>query len=345
MQLTADTLGMSVRPTSAVHSVLRTLAALPRRAAQLLMATAGLASAVSAAAATPATDLHAPGEMLTVNGTRLWVESHGQGELLVLLAGGPAASHVVFHPHFDQLTDQFRVVYYDYRGRGRSEQPSDPTTINFENDVADLEALRVALGADKINIYGFSYGGLIAQAYALKYPHAVNRLILANTLHGPHMWARNHQNINRELENQFPEVWAEIQALRRQGHLSSSPKMRELFAAHGPLIRWYNPDHAAALHTQVDKELYYQFVGQDIEFENGGELLKLPDFRPRLRELSMPVMILAGRYDRALYPKLQWEFKEHCPQARFVMLERSGSFGHAEETDRVMQLVREFLIP
>lgn len=344
MVLTANAPRLPSRSGVPVRDLLATLAAMPRLLAKMLVAAAGL-TAASAAAGTPAAAIHPPGEMLEVNGTKLWVESHGQGELLVLLPGGPAASHVVFHPHFDQLTDQFRVVYYDYRGRGRSGKPSDPSTITFENDVADLEALRVALGAGKINIYGFSYGGLIAQAYALKHPHSVNRLVLANTLHSPSMWALNHQNINRELENQFPEVWEHIQSLRAKGEPSSSQKMRELFAAHAAIIRWYNPDNAANLHTQVDKDLYYRFVGQDIEFENGGELLKLPDFRPRLRELSMPVMILAGRFDRALYPKLQWEFKQHCPQAKFVMLERSGSFGHAEETDRVMQLVREFLAP
>jgi proline iminopeptidase len=251
----------------------------------------------------------------------------------------------VFHPHFDRMADHFKVVYYDYRGRGQSEKPGDPATITFDNDVADLEALRLALGATRINIYGFSYGGLVAQAYALKYPQAVKRLILANTLHSPEMWALNHQNINRELENQFPEIWEQIRSLRDSGLPSSSEKMRELFAAHGPVIRWFNPDHAAGLHTQIDKDLYYRFVGQDIEFGNGGELLSLPDFRPRLHRLSMPVMILAGRFDRALYPKLQWEFKKYCPQAKFVMLERSGSFGHAEETERVMELVREFLAP
>lgn len=342
MQIAASTTFLPFSLRSSVQEAGRRLNRL-RNFFSSALAMAGMAA--SSAASERAPDLHAPGQMVEVHGARLWVESHGKGEVLVLLPGGPAASHIVFHPHFDRLADQFQVVYYDYRGRGRSEKPADPSSISFENDVADLEALRVVLGVDRINVYGFSYGGLVAQAYALRYPHAVNRLVLANTLHSPQMWAANHQNINRELENQFPEVWQQILALRQSGEPSSSPKMRELFASHGAIIRWFNPDNAAGLHAQVDKELYYQFVGADIEFENGGELLKLPDFRPRLRELSMPVMILAGRFDRALYPKLQWEFKQHCPQAKFVMLERSGSFSHAEETERVMQLVREFLAP
>ena len=163
---------------------------------------------------------HAPGGHVSVNGTRLWVEREGQGEPLVLLVGGPAASHVVFHPVFSQLADAHEIVYYDYRGRGRSDQPADWREITFDGDVEDLEALRRALGFETWSLYGFSYGGMVAQAYALKYPQAVKRLVLANTLHSPAMWQANHENINAELERQFPEVWAQVLALRAQGQLS-----------------------------------------------------------------------------------------------------------------------------
>jgi proline iminopeptidase len=289
---------------------------------------------------------HAPGRHVAVNGTRLWVEREGQGEPLVLLVGGPAASHVTFHPVFSQLADAHEIVYYDYRGRGRSDAPADWHEITFDGDVEDLEGLRQALGFKTWSLYGFSYGGMVAQAYALKYPHAVKRLVLANTLHSPAMWQANHENINAELERQFPETWAQILALRAQGHTSSSPQMQALFAVHAPLIRWYDAGKAATLPREegsMNRALYYVFAGDDIEFAIGGEVAKLPDFRPRLKELAMPVMILAGRYDRALYPQQQLEFKTYCPQARFVMLEKSGTFGHLEEPETVMPLLRAFL--
>jgi proline iminopeptidase len=160
------------------------------------------------------------------------------------------------------------------------------------------------------------------------------------------MWQRNHENINRELENQFPEVWAEIQRKRAAGLLSSHPEMRRLFSRHADVVRWFNPDHSARVLSDLgsrNPELYFAFVGSDIEFFIGGELLQIPDFRPRLKELSMPVLILAGRFDRALYPKLQMDFARFCPQARFVMLERSGTYGHLEEPETLMPLFREFL--
>ncbi|MCE3261358.1 MAG: alpha/beta hydrolase fold family protein [Pseudoduganella sp.] len=303
-----------------------------------------LANAQAAAQQPPKIE-HPPGRMVEVNGTSLWVETEGKGEPLVVLVGGPSNSHVSMHPAFSALSDRFQVIYYDYRGRGRS-TPAAPREVTFNGDVADLEGLRVALGLPRMHIYGFSYGGLVAQAYALTHPDRVGRLILANTLYSAEMWKLNHDNINAEIQRQYPEVWERIATLHAKGVRSSAPEMQELFAIHGPLIRWYNPDKAHLLWKEegsVNKALYWEFVGDNIDFEVGGEVAKLPDFRHRLHELRMPTLIMAGRFDRALYPQLQMDFKRYCPQAKFVMLERSGSFGHVEEPETVIPLVRAFL--
>ena len=289
---------------------------------------------------------HPPGRFVSVNGTRLWVETEGSGEPLIVLVGGPANSHVSLHPAFSALSDRFQVIYYDYRGRGRSDAVTAQKEVTFARDVEDLEALRKAMGLARIHLYGFSYGGLVAQAFALAHPERVGRLVLANTLYSAQMWKLNHDNINAELQRQYPEVWEQIEALRAKGARSSDPGMQQLFAVHGPLIRWYNPDRAERLRKEpgsVNKTLYWEFVGDNIDFEIGGEVAELPDFRPRLHELRMPMLILAGRFDRALYPQLQMDFKRYCPQATFVMLERSGSYGHVEEPETVIPLVREFL--
>lgn len=289
---------------------------------------------------------HAPGKLVEINGKKLWVEEEGKGEPLILLPGGPANSHLTFHPYFTQLSDRFRVIYFDYYGRGQSDYPESYEKITFEGDVEDLEGLRKALGLEQFHLYGFSYGGMVAQAYALKYGAHVKKLILANTLHSAEMWQKNHENINRELSNQFPEEWDQIMEMRNKGIASSDSAMKPLFALHSKIIRFYNPDHAGRLLSEPksrNDELYYTFAGRDIEFFIGNQVAALPDFRPHLKNLAMPVLIIAGRYDRALYPRYQMEFKKYCPQATFVMMERSGSFSHIEEPETLLNLVREFL--
>jgi proline iminopeptidase len=312
-----------------------------------MTALSSAAAAHPAAAVPPArTTAHPPGRLIDVNGTRLWVETEGTGEPLLLLAGGPANSHLTFHPYFSALADRFQVIYLDYRGRGKSERPARWTDITFEQDVADIEGVREALGLERLSIYGFSYGGMVAQAYALRHPARVARLVLANTVHSPEMWQRNHENINREIANQFPEIWDRILALRADGHRSNDAEVQELYRVHVPLVRFYDPSNAARLLAEPgsrNPELYRAFAGDDIEFFLGGEVARLPDFRPRLKELRMPLLILAGRYDRALYPACQLEFKRYAPQAEFVWMERSGSFAHIEEPEALFAVLRRFL--
>jgi proline iminopeptidase len=286
--------------------------------------------------------------LIEVNSKKLWVEEEGSGEPLILLPGGPAASHRIFKPYFSSLAARYRIIYYDYYGRGQSQRPSDWSDITFTGDVEDLEGLRRALGLDKINLYGFSYGGLVAQAYALKYGANVSNLVLANTLHSPEMWQKNHENINREISNQYPEVWDRIIELRKQGVRSSDPALRQEFGSvpANTLLRFYNPGLAAELldgKWAPNLDLYFEFVGHDIDFFIGGQLGLIPDFRPLLKNLEMPVLIMAGRHDRALYPRYQMEFKQSCPQAEFLVFEESGSFIHIEENGKLREVLEGFL--
>ncbi|HTZ27059.1 MAG TPA: alpha/beta hydrolase [Streptosporangiaceae bacterium] len=289
---------------------------------------------------------HAPGRHHEIRGHRLWVETEGDGEPLLLLAGlGPAGSHVVFHPFFTGLASTHRVIYVDLHGRGRSDRPADLAEITFAGDVADVAELIGALGLGPVHVYGFSYGGLLGQALALDHPGLLRSLIVANSLHSPEMWQANHANINAELARQHPEVWDRITALRAQGLRSTNPQVAAQFAAAARLVRFRNPDNAALLADEPgarNRELYPLFAGDDVDFIIGGEIGRIPDFRPRLKDITVPVMVLAGRHDRALYPRLQRQFTEYAPQIRLEFLERSGSFSHVEEPGAVFALVREF---
>jgi proline iminopeptidase len=274
------------------------------------------------------------------------VEIEGDGQPLVLLAGlGPAGSHVIFHPFFTGLADTHRLIYVDLHGRGRSDRPAGLADITFADDVADVAELIGELGLGPVHVYGFSYGGLLGQALALDHPELLGTLIIANSLHSPEMWQANHVNINAELARQHPEVWDRITALRAQGLKSTDPELTEQFTAAARLVRFYHPDNAGLLANEPGArniELYPLFVGADVDFIIGGEVARIPDFRPRLKEITVPVMVLAGRYDRALYPRLQRQFTEYAPQIRLEFLERSGSFSHVEEPDAVFALIRDF---
>jgi proline iminopeptidase len=111
------------------------------------------------------------GELRTSDGVKLHYRAVGSGGETVVI---PVA--VLTAPHFDALAKARRVVYYDPRGRGRSERgPLD--SVSLERAARDLEELRVHLGVERMAVIGFSGYGMEMAQYALAYPGRVTRLV------------------------------------------------------------------------------------------------------------------------------------------------------------------------
>ena len=318
--------------------------AMQQLAQQLAAVVLVLSSAFSAfGQSAPARDSTSEGRFVVVNGAKLWYEIEGKGEPVLLIAGGPGASHSYFDPYFSALADSYRVIYFDAFGRGKSDRAKSPSEYTFERDVEDIEGIRKALNLGRMNVFGHSYGGLVAQAYALKYPDSVKRLILANTLFSGEMWQANNDNYNYEIRNQFPEVWERIQALRAQGLHSTAQEHQDAYAEVPPsLCYFYNASNADNFKPEISADVYYSIVGDDGDFLIGGDIAPL-DFRTRLKNLEMPTLILAGRFDRVTLPRFSVQFRQYAPQAQFVMFEKSGHFPFIEDPDQMFKVVREFL--
>lgn len=77
-----------------------------------------------------------------------------------------------------ELTDAYRLVFYDQCGSDRSLAPLDSASITLENFLADLDAVSEAQGLEQMNLLGHSWGGLLAMLYASRYPDRVKSLIL-----------------------------------------------------------------------------------------------------------------------------------------------------------------------
>jgi len=292
----------------------------------------------------PSTIQHPPGAYANVNGIKLWYETEGQGEPLVLVAGGPGDPHTVFHLFFSRLADRQRIVYFDEFGVGKSDRAKSSREYSFARDVENLEGLRKTLGLAKMNLLGQSYGGMVAQAYALKYPQSVERLILVDSFYSGQMWQANNDNSNREIQTQFPEAWAKLQKLRAMGLRSNAPEHQQIYDSIPlGLFYFYDASKASLLPSDPsNNDVYYAIAGDDADFTIGGDIASL-DFRADLRKLTMPILIIAGRYDRISLPQYALKYKIYAPQARFVMMEKSGHFPYIEEPEKTLSVLREFL--
>lgn len=287
------------------------------------------------------------GQYITVNGAKLWVVTVGKGQPLFVVAGGPGGVHVGLR-RFDSLAAHRMLVYFDGYGRGKSDTAKDVKEYSIERDIADLEGLRKAMNFDKIDVLGHSYGGVVAQGYAIKYPQYTSHLVLANSFHSYIMWQANDDNSNHEIKTNYPEVWDTLMHIREKGFISSDPLHQVIYGRvpYGFLYA-YNPEHfrrrgARPYPNAFNAKLYYQMVGKDGDFIVGNDIGNF-DFRTQLKNLKMPVLIYGGRYDRVAVPSMMVKFKDYCPQAKFVMFEYSGHNPQVEEPQALFKLLREFL--
>jgi pimeloyl-ACP methyl ester carboxylesterase len=113
--------------------------------------------------------------MVTVNDVRLAYESHGTGEIPLVMVHGSWFSRRVWDPMVPQLTESVRVLNYDRRGHGESERPSGQGSVR--EDVADLAALIEHLGLAPAWVAGQSFGGSITLRLAAERPDLLRGII------------------------------------------------------------------------------------------------------------------------------------------------------------------------
>jgi pimeloyl-ACP methyl ester carboxylesterase len=117
-------------------------------------------------------------EHIEANGTTIAFKRSGKGPPLLLLHGAEA-DHSMFDAFAPLLADDFTVIAYDQRDSGDTTNPASP--YGFEELADDAAALIAALGYERANVFGTSFGGVIAQVLASNHPERIDRLVLSST--------------------------------------------------------------------------------------------------------------------------------------------------------------------
>lgn len=103
---------------------------------------------------------------------------------LLCINGGLHFGHEVLWPALAPLSAKRQLIFFDQRGRGKSQQPPGPRTSRIEYDAGDVAPIREALGIERWNVFGHSWGGGIAMVATAKDPEAVNKLVVVDAV-GP----------------------------------------------------------------------------------------------------------------------------------------------------------------
>jgi proline-specific peptidase len=285
------------------------------------------------------------------NGVLLYTASLGSGPPLVVLHGGPGASHDYFLPYLLPLARRHRLIFLDERGSGKSEKLEDPAGYTIENMVEDVEAVRRALGLAKIDLLGHSYGGALAQAYALKYQSHLSHLILGSTWSSTK--AMNEVLVRMKLK-MAPELRRRIDEMEKSGlfgHGKDYEKNRYtadyMTAAWGEGYFPYlyqnrpdpNDDPIAA--GNISWDLYRQMWGSHGEFVIDGNLSSV-EYTDRLATIAVPTLILAGDHDEC-DPELSRAMQAKIAGSKLVVFPKAGHMTFVDQPGMFVKEVESFL--
>jgi proline-specific peptidase len=279
---------------------------------------------------------------IEVPGGRVWYARLGSGDAtpVLLLHGGPGAGHDYVAPLGEALAADRPVVMYDQLGCGRSEAPDDVSLWTVDRFVEELDAVRAALGLDRVHLLGQSWGGWLAIEYMTRGATGVERLVLASTSAS----SREFMDGARVLIEALPEpnrtVLLEDGA--RGAYDTPEYEAASMLFYRRHLCRmdpW--PPALLATMDNLDGNQVYLTLNGPTEFDVIGPLRDW-DRTADLGRIDVPTLVTVGRYDE-IGPSCAETLRDGIPDARLTVFEHSAHVAHLEEPEAYADAVRGFL--
>jgi len=256
---------------------------------------------------------------------------------MFVLHGGPGLDHTELHPWLDQLSDQFRLLYVDLRGQGRSERV-DPSTLTLSVFATDVTRMAEALGLQRYAVLGHSFGSFVTLAHAIEQGGASHYIISGGTASfqktGPEI-ERNLATFEPvALRQQVTESWA----------LEPRAKTQEDVAR---LMEMQMPFHFAT--TESDAYLRYMAVEAEGKAIYSPEVLAYfatnayaIEYESQLGDVRKPTLIITGQEDRTCTPRAARDLHAGIPDSDLVILPDAGHMTYVEQPGMYFAAVRDF---
>ncbi len=247
---------------------------------------------------------------------------------LFVVSGGPGSDHRYMRVggSFDRIAQKRPVVMFDQRGTSKSGPVTgEPRLAQW---VEDLEAVRAALDADKIDVLGHSFGGIFAMAYAERFGNYLHSVTFANST------ASSIAETKSVLAEVFPDRIQEWQRTRASLPPRFKASAIEILSA----MEFVDTRRAEEYINAVADFTY------NIEVNNAlrRDMADM-DFTRVVSSLSVPVLILHGRYDPVIAPSTAWGLHKQIPGSELVILPATGHLPFAEVPDVFVRTVETFL--
>ena len=276
----------------------------------------------------------------THDGRKLTYRKLGHGPVLVCHPGGPGFSADYFGD-LAALWEQFTLIMLNPRGTGGSDRPADRRAYEIDDYVADAEDLRLHLGLERMLLLGHSHGGVVAMAYAARFPGRVRRLVLASTLarFGPDQ----EKAMRTGMEKRANEPWASdavaALAAEQSGHFKSDDELGDLVFREFPL---YFAHFGAAEAGYLDT-LRTEKINADALKLFNDEIFPKFDLRGSLSTISAPTLVITGDDDFICGPVCAREISGGIAGARESVVGDAGHMVFVEQPQAFHDEVADFL--
>ena len=236
------------------------------------------------------------------------------------------------------------MIHYDQLGNGRSthlpQQPADfwqPAL--FLDELANLlQHLNIA---DNYALLGQSWGGMLGAEHAVTRPKGLKALIIANSPASMALWLQGAARLRAQLP---ADVQQTLLAHEAAGTLDSAEYKAASQVFYQRHVCRLDPWPAEVRRTfdamDADPTVYHAMNGPT-EFHVIGSM-KAWTIIDRLARITVPVLLISGRYDEAT-PEVVQPFMDHIPDAEWVIFEASSHMPHVEERELCMKTVNNFL--
>lgn len=272
------------------------------------------------------------------DGTELAYHEKGDGPVLVCLPGGPARASV-YLGDLGGLSAYRRLVLLDSRGSGDSAVPDDPDTYRCERLVDDVEALRIHLGLETMDLLSHSAAGNVLTMYAARHPDRIGRAVLV----APGWRAVDLDFTDDEwmatIRRRAGEPWYDeaYAALLRLDAGSTDPADRVTAA---PLFFGVWTDEARRSEEALPEQL--SVVAQQ-GFRAEGSFGDTAATTAALAGVTAPVLLLGGELDPAPTERLLDDFAALYGNARVVIQRGAGHSPWIDDPGAFVAVVSEFL--
>jgi proline iminopeptidase len=282
---------------------------------------------------------------LPVNGTELYFDVVGSGldtsakfeqrPTMIILHGGPGFDHSYLRPWLDPVSEVAQLVYVDQRGCGRSQRHThEYYQLGIMAD--DIVLLCQELRIEHPIVLGQSFGGFVALSIAHRHPEFASGIVLFDTSPA---WTGGYdldaleQLVGGERGKELREI-----AYREETGQANEAELKRFEAEIMPLYwhQGFKQEYLTDLYNSTP-------MNMDIATYMMGTLSKEYDLRPYLKDITVPALVLQGRYDWVTPMAGAEEMARSIPNAQLHVFEHSGHMVFIEEQGELVNVLRGWI--